>query len=1107
MSESTPICSLLDGYMIGEPISEHNGIQCCPALNSITNDRYFLKIITFPPSQTQLDALYLTGALKDEDDAAKYYEERAKDLIREIDILQSLSRQEGFLPYEGYQAVPSKDGIGQKVYILSSYKRSLLRQFSKKPLTHLDALNLSLDICSALTACRRSGYLFSNLKPSNIFITPNGEYQISDLGFLRLDSLKYAAIAEHCISSYTAPEISDAYSSINDTLDVYAMGMILYEIFNGGKLPEDRSSMLSAPEYADEELSVIILKACSLDPTDRWSDPAQMGQALVSYMQKNGAHNTPIVPPLPEPEPVPDVSNDSNEELESIPEQLPDAELSFVDTSESPSESEEESNDQRESIAEQVQDAELIFTEVSDPISVDSSSENDEEISIDRDISDTSINGFHLNDIPICQDIVDEAAVIESYSQDEELFLNSDKTNDNANIAPSLAETDLAETSESSFEAEINIVESDNIPDHTESNEFSSDDAANNEQIIQEILQNHEAFNNEAAEIKAAAVYLDIEHTNDPSENISYDDITEEAIEILSQADALSAIEVPEPVVAPEAVVITLPETETESDDAEIQPTEEEIDMKAKNIHNSENIPEEKTLRSPHWIRNLVIILILLLLLAGGFLFYRFFMLQTIDQLDLQGTKDNLIVQIKSDADESLLSVSCEEKYGKTIIVPVNHGVAEFTGLKPDMEYTIRVDIAGMHILNGETAETYYTPKETTLVNYTVNTGELLGTADLSFVVEGPDSERWSLTYSTPGYPEVKQSFNGTSVLLSDLLPNKVYTGVLEPESDLFITEPFKIEFTATEVIQAHNLEITSCSGGKLSAKWDAPTSIDVENWIVRCYSAHDNGASYDQTVTTNMTSYEFKGLNSANGFFVEVTAEGQTKVQSESIGPNSVTVTNLNADVSMAGIISLTWQSTASPSNGWVVSYTVNGSQSVIKAVATEKTIVIDPVVPNAQYEITVQSGDSVHTFCESVSCTTKATNDFALSVNDKIITAKDMEFSLIKQPDISDWSYVDLTNSDYTNVYKKDEKAGFVIFLKKEFEESNADFNATFVISNDKGEIISITSREAVWNSIWNGNNCIFKIPALPEEAGYYTITLYLNSQFAEEQSFTIE
>ena len=127
------------------------------------------------------------------------------------------------------------------------------------------------------------------------------------MGFLSLNSLKYASLPERYQSAYTPPEISDAFSTLNTTMDIYATGLILYQAYNNGALPtEDGKSSdgrFPAPAYADYEISEIILKACSPVPDERWQDPMQMGQAIISYMQRNGANDTPIVPVF-EPEPT-----------------------------------------------------------------------------------------------------------------------------------------------------------------------------------------------------------------------------------------------------------------------------------------------------------------------------------------------------------------------------------------------------------------------------------------------------------------------------------------------------------------------------------------------------------------------------------------------------------------------------------------------------------------------------------------------------------------------------------------------------------------------------------------------------------------------------------
>lgn len=300
MSEPKLISPMLDNFAMGDPISDRNGVRCCPAMENDSKDKYIVKIISTPASQTQLDALLLSGAYGSKEEALSYYKTLTDGIVEEVEILKKLSQFDGFVPFESWQTVEMDDGNGFDVYMLRPYNMTLERYFRRYPMTHLGALNLGLDLCAALAVSRRSGYLFVDLKPSNIYITGENEYRIGDVGFLKLDSLKYASLPDRYRSAYTAPEIADAFSSISMTADVYAVGLILYQAFNDGLLPfhDDTApaDVFAPPVYADYEMSEIILKACSPDPDTRYQTPIELGQALVDYMQRNGAHDTPINP-------------------------------------------------------------------------------------------------------------------------------------------------------------------------------------------------------------------------------------------------------------------------------------------------------------------------------------------------------------------------------------------------------------------------------------------------------------------------------------------------------------------------------------------------------------------------------------------------------------------------------------------------------------------------------------------------------------------------------------------------------------------------------------------------------------------------------------------
>ena len=299
MPEQFAVSPLLDGFTVGTPVNDHYGVCCYPAVKENSERKYIVKVISVPASQTQLDALLITGAYQNSAEAAGYFRQLSDSLLEEAQLLHTLSRLEGFVPYEGCQVEPMGGSrVGFEIYLLSGFRLSLERYMHRHTVSHLEAVNLGIDLCAALAACRRAGMLYIDLKPSNIFISNKKEYKIGDLGFIPLNSLKFTPMPERYRSCYTAPELLDDLSVLNGTADTYSLGMILYQIFNNGNLPQDPAGILPPPAAADEEMAGILLKACAPDPADRWEDPSQMGQALIDYMQRGTINDVPIMDPI-----------------------------------------------------------------------------------------------------------------------------------------------------------------------------------------------------------------------------------------------------------------------------------------------------------------------------------------------------------------------------------------------------------------------------------------------------------------------------------------------------------------------------------------------------------------------------------------------------------------------------------------------------------------------------------------------------------------------------------------------------------------------------------------------------------------------------------------
>lgn len=312
MSELKLISPLLDNMEIERCIQSGGGTSVYLLRRTTTNQNYILKHISVPESQTQLDALRFTGAVETDEDAQRYFEQIIEDYNNEIDAQDMLRSSANFATYLAHQVCPKEEGIGYELYLLAEKWTTLIDYLERNAMTHLKALNLGLDLCTALIDLRTQGLIHRDIKPENIYLSGMNGFMLGDLGVAKIEQLKYTAMPERMITEYTAPEMSDIMNDFNTTIDIYSIGMVLYRILNGnhGPFEDEKTSPkaankmrisgepLPAPLYSDYELTEIILKACAFDPAERYQTPEELMQELVLYMKRNTVSDSLIVPPI-----------------------------------------------------------------------------------------------------------------------------------------------------------------------------------------------------------------------------------------------------------------------------------------------------------------------------------------------------------------------------------------------------------------------------------------------------------------------------------------------------------------------------------------------------------------------------------------------------------------------------------------------------------------------------------------------------------------------------------------------------------------------------------------------------------------------------------------
>ncbi len=612
-------------------------------------------------------------------------------------------------------------------------------------------------------------------------------------------------------------------------------------------------------------------------------------------------------------------------------------------------------------------------------------------------------------------------------------------------------------------------------------------------------------------------------------EDIQIDDaaeISEDVSEILSQADVLAAIEVPEPVVVPDYVEVPVPEviipeepeTEEEPEPESNEPEStkevptEETDESISEVENAEDTPETETVeeelplpapkKKSHWLRNSLIVVLLLALIAGGYFYYTNYYLLPIESISAVSNEDTLTVFVSTDIDESLLQVICSDAYGNQTFASVINGKAEFTGLVPNTAYTVKLAANGFHRLIGNTSTAFSTPVQTNIVQFDAITGIADGSVILSFTVEGPDSAEWNLVYFTEGEEERSTTFNSHLATLTDLTIGKEYTFRLEPAQDLYITGQDQITFTPSKVITAENLEIIGCVDNSLTVVWDVPEGENVVNWSVHC-----SGANYNQTVITTDTSATFQDIDTTAAYEVEIKAIGMSVGRVVSIPENTATAVNFAVDTSDPRMLTFTWDTDAViPAEGWTLRYSITGIEGEGTVTCYSNSVAINPCVPNAEYTVQLADANGNIVLGSRMTVSTGDTVDFQRDFVGFSAAKDDLVFSMCKTPDVAYWDRTDLQESDYTTSFAAGEKASFLVRFRKTYSATTEEVNTMFVLRTEDGTLIQTAQQVDSWRNMWYKNYCEMDIPVMPEDAGNYTIEVYFDGELVHIQSFTI-
>ena len=151
-------------------------------------------------------------------------------------------------------------------------------------------------ICAGLLAAHSAGVVHRDLKPDNIMLSRDGRVVITDFGVARTSAQNANATVGVAVGTpaYMAPEQVRGAADIDARADIYALGVMLFEMLTGelpfrgdspfvvamarlqGEPPDVRSLR---PELSPA-LAGVVLRCMAGDPAERFSDADEVARAL-----------------------------------------------------------------------------------------------------------------------------------------------------------------------------------------------------------------------------------------------------------------------------------------------------------------------------------------------------------------------------------------------------------------------------------------------------------------------------------------------------------------------------------------------------------------------------------------------------------------------------------------------------------------------------------------------------------------------------------------------------------------------------------------------------------------------------------------------------------
>ena len=240
---------------------------------------------------------------------SNYTDEHAEYFTEEADFIESVKELDGVSNYLDVYVQDNQNKETCDLYIFTEELTSLDELMKTKTFAEDEVVDFGIQMSSLLETLETKNIFHGNISPKNIFVTADGKYKIG--GFTDFEG----KIDD---KSYIAPEVF-RQENVDYTTDIYSVGIIMYAMCNGGKIPFENDSCdrdsackerfsgkaVTAPSEGNEKLKSVIVIACQPDNANRWKNASNIKNALTSIKTEIGTSS-----PVPNPDVVVPESTD-----------------------------------------------------------------------------------------------------------------------------------------------------------------------------------------------------------------------------------------------------------------------------------------------------------------------------------------------------------------------------------------------------------------------------------------------------------------------------------------------------------------------------------------------------------------------------------------------------------------------------------------------------------------------------------------------------------------------------------------------------------------------------------------------------------------------------